>query len=81
VAVCVAKEKVVSAVVQLHPGAVEASDYAQVAMPISVLAASSDGVQQHEALLALHSNLPSFVKVFAGGKNVDFSAEQIAAEV
>jgi carboxymethylenebutenolidase len=64
VAVCVAKEKVVNAIVQLHPGAVEASDYAQVAVPISVLAAPSDGVQQHEALLASRSDLPSFVKVF-----------------
>jgi hypothetical protein len=32
VALCVAKEKVVSAVVQLHPGAVKACDYAQVAV-------------------------------------------------
>jgi hypothetical protein len=32
VALCVAKEKVVSAVVQLHSGAVEAFDYAQVAV-------------------------------------------------
>jgi hypothetical protein len=32
VALCVAKEKVVSAVVQLHPGAVEACDCAQVAV-------------------------------------------------
>jgi hypothetical protein len=32
VALCVVKEKVVSAVVQLHPGAVEACDYAQVAV-------------------------------------------------
>lgn len=67
VAVCVGKEKThVKAVVQLHPSAVEASDYEQVVVPIAVLAAPTDGVEQYEALLASRTEAASFVKVFPG---------------
>ncbi|KAG0567153.1 hypothetical protein M758_7G164900 [Ceratodon purpureus] len=67
VAVCVGKERAhVKAVVQLHPSMVEASDYEQVAVPIAVLAAPTDGVEPHEALLASRVEVASFVKVFPG---------------
>ncbi|KAG0560176.1 hypothetical protein M758_10G155600 [Ceratodon purpureus] len=65
VAVCLGKEKDVRAVVQLHPSFVEKSDYEEVVVPIAVLAAPTDGVEQYEELLASRTEVKSFVKVFS----------------
>ena len=65
VVVIVGKDKeAVKAVVQLHPGGVEQSDYEEVAVPIMVLAAPTDGVEKYEALLESRKDLPSYVNVF-----------------
>jgi dienelactone hydrolase len=58
---------VTKAIVQTHPAFVTASDYEQVLVPIMVLAAPSDGVQNFTSILnARKKQVPSYVKIFSG---------------
>nr|PNR49954.1 hypothetical protein PHYPA_011851 [Physcomitrium patens] len=58
---------VTKAIVQTHPAFVTASDYEQVVVPIMVLAAPSDGVQNFTSILkARKKQVPSYVKIFSG---------------
>ena len=71
VAVLTGKEKSghVKAIVQLHPGLAEESDYAEVALPISVLAAPEDGIEKFKGLLKMRKkeeHLKVYVKIFKG---------------
>ena len=56
----------VKAIVQAHPSLVEASDYAEVAVPISILAAPTDGIEQFKGLLKMRrkEHLKLYVKIF-----------------
>lgn len=60
------KEKVLKAVVQLHPSGVQAADYEEVVVPICVLAAPTDGVDKYVELLESRTDVKSFVKIFPG---------------
>ena len=62
--VTLAKEKDVKAIVQCHPSRVHVSDYEEVAVPIAVLAAPTDGIEKYEELLASRQDVKSFVKIF-----------------
>jgi dienelactone hydrolase len=62
--VTLAKEKDVKGIVQCHPSFVHASDYEEVAVPISVLASPTDGVDKYVDLLASRTDVKSFVKIF-----------------
>lgn len=65
-AVTLGKENVVKAVVQCHPSGVAQADYEEVVVPISVLAAPSDGVDKYVDLLEKRTEVKSFVKIFPG---------------
>jgi dienelactone hydrolase len=64
VVVTLAKEKDVKAIVQCHPSRAQKADYEEVAVPIAVLAAPTDGIEQYEELLASRTDVKSFVKIF-----------------
>lgn len=64
--VVLAKEKVVKAIVQLHPSGIQAADYEEVTVPICVLAAPTDGVDKYVDLLESRTDVKSFVKIFPG---------------
>jgi dienelactone hydrolase len=70
VGVLVAKQKHrIKVLAQAHPAFVNATDYEEVAVPISVLAAPEDGVQQFRELLRRRKreeHLKVFVKIFKG---------------
>lgn len=59
----------VKAIVQCHPAFATESDYAEVALPISVLASPTDGIAQFKGLLKIRKkeeHLKVFVKIFKG---------------
>ncbi|KAH8955500.1 hypothetical protein BDL97_08G142500 [Sphagnum fallax] len=51
-------------IVQLHPFAIEPSDYEEVKVPISVLAAPADHAEIAESILSGRKDIESFVKIF-----------------
>jgi dienelactone hydrolase len=59
----------VQAIVQCHPAFAAASDYAEVKVPISILAAPSDGIGNFTELLKMRrkeDHLKYYLKIFAG---------------
>ena len=69
VAVLVGKQTgLVKAIVQNHPSFAEASNYAEVAVPISILGSPTDGLQQFKGLLKMRrkEHLKIYLKIFIG---------------
>lgn len=64
IVVTLAKEKDVKCIVQCHPSFTHPSDYEEVAVPIAVLAAPTDGVEKYEGILVSRTDVKSFVKIF-----------------
>ncbi|CAK9235465.1 unnamed protein product [Sphagnum troendelagicum] len=60
----VGKDHTFKAIVQLHPSFVEPSDYEEVKVPISVLAAPVDHAEIAESILSGRKDIESFVKIF-----------------
>ncbi|CAK9236348.1 unnamed protein product [Sphagnum tenellum] len=58
------KDHTFKAIVQLHPSLVEPSDYEEVKVPISVLAAPVDHAEIAESILSGRKDIESFVKIF-----------------
>lgn len=69
VAILVGKETgPVKAIVQLHPAFAAASDYAEVVVPISILASPTDGLENFKGLLKMRrkEHLKVYLKIFKG---------------